>query len=540
MVATSNETAARGSQRRVWGASGGALGKWSWAVEGLATGEDADGRRWTPDEAEVGGQSARPLSYIPDRLPPAASRPSRPPPAGCATDDGGGDGDCSRWVGAGGETPPHWYITLFCQYMLADPPNRIVHLRALAIKDGAFLASARRADGRDTWLEDFSCAPLLSDVLRAAHNLRRLYIRDLEPLLASQPAVADAIAGLTRLRDAHFHIVGKATLELLARTAWRPTRLVFGVWRDGSARVAGDTAAFTAYAPHLRTLQLWQVACLLESLPPGCVCAGVRALGLGGRIPSLGGVAHAFPTVRTLTFAPECSVGDLPAAGAWDALDSVFTSVPVPPLGCAVRRLELRYVLGAPLRRYTAQAVLARTLELIRPSAPTVLACALAPGIATDVLRTIADAAPRLAHLELVLVADALDGDLGAWVTQHVACFAAVRLQSLSLSAPGPATPELAMRIALAAALAVPSLQWVGVALQPRGAAGFSGGATRGCTHHGPREGGNGESDAERFERPHVWFRVRRMQGPLLERLSSARGEHEHTRLRAAGEVVAE
>lgn len=309
-------------------------------------------------------------------------------------------------------------ITLFCQYMLADPPNRIVHLRALAIKDGAFLASARRADGRDTWLEDFSCAPLLSDVLRAAHNLRRLYIRDLEPLLASQPAVADAIAGLTRLRDAHFHIVGKATLELLARTAWRPTRLVFGVWRDGSARVAGDTAAFTAYAPHLRTLQLWQVACLLESLPPGCVCAGVRALGLGGRIPSLGGVAHAFPTVRTLTFAPECSVGDLPAAGAWDALDSVFTSMPVPPLGCAVRRLELRYVLGAPLRRYTAQAVLARTLELIRPSAPTVLACALAPGVDMDVLRTIADAAPRLAHLELVLVADALDGDLGAWVVR--------------------------------------------------------------------------------------------------------------------------
>lgn len=648
MVATSNETAARGSQRRVWGATGGALGKWAWAVEGLATGEDADGRRWTPDEAEVGGQSESPLSYIPDRLPPAASHPSRPPPAGCATDDGGGDGDCSRWVGAGvnvcacpfgtcrtrhrllwlcplpslipppmlqiihrhphtdvlrlkqpsvlrlpamsflnlnndvlaliltfvsppdamrlaltchdayslamprflsdvilGDADPAVIsgpdqITLFCQYMLADPPNRIVHLRALAIKDGAFLASARRADGRDTWLEDFSCAPLLSDVLRAAHNLRRLYIRDLEPLLASQPAVADAIAGLTRLRDAHFHIVGKATLELLARTAWRPTRLVFGVWRDGSARVAGDTAAFTAYAPHLRTLQLWQVACLLESLPPGCVCAGVRALGLGGRIPSLGGVAHAFPTVRTLTFAPECSVGDLPAAGAWDALDSVFTSMPVPPLGCAVRRLELRYVLGAPLRRYTAQAVLARTLELIRPSAPTVLACALAPGVDMDVLRTIADAAPRLAHLELVLVADALDGDLGAWVTQHVACFAAVRLQSLSLSAPGPATPELAMRIALAAALAVPSLQWVGVALQPRGAAGFSGGATRGCTHHGLREGGNGESDAERFERPHVWFRVRRMQGPLLERLSSARGEHEHTRLRAAGEVVAE
>ncbi|EED78217.1 predicted protein [Postia placenta Mad-698-R] len=297
MVATSNETAARGSQRRVWGATGGALGKWAWAAEGLATGEDADGRRWTPDEAEVGGQNTPTLVYVLRlKQPPVLRLPAMsflnlnndvlaliltfvsPPDAmrlaltchdaySLAMPRFLSDvilGDADPAVISGPDQ-----ITLFCQYMLADPPNRIVHLRALAIKDGAFLASARRADGRDTWLEDFSCAPLLSDVLRAAHNLRRLYIRDLEPLLASQPA-------------------------------------------------------------------------------------------------------------------------------------------------------------------------------------------------------------------------------------------------------------------------------WVGVALQPRGAAGFSGGATRGCTHHGPREGGNGESDAERFERPHVWFRVRRMQGPLLERLSSARGEHEHTRLRAAGEVVAE
>ncbi|KAH9918686.1 uncharacterized protein B0H18DRAFT_957844 [Fomitopsis serialis] len=251
-------------------------------------------------------------------------------------------------------------ITLFCRYMLADPHNRIRHLRVLEIKEGAFVSSEGE-DRSGAWVADFSCAAILADMLRKATNLRKITIRDLEPLLQHQPAVAEAMSHLSRLRDLSFYLVGKCTLEMLKNTTCHPYRLEFGMWKDGP-RVAGDTAAFDEYAPSLHTVNLWQVACLLESFGPEYVGEGVRVLGL-------------VPNVRTITFAPECSVEEEAPTANWTSLDHVDTSAPLPFFSCTVRRLDLRYVLGVVQTRLSRAQVVDRTVKLLTQTKPVVLSC---------------------------------------------------------------------------------------------------------------------------------------------------------------------
>ena len=247
--------------------------------------------------------------------------------------------------------------------MLAKHHGRTRHLRSLEIVEGAFVSTGGE-DRRDAWVADFSCAAELAKVLREATNLRRLVIRDLEPLLQHQPAIADAMPNLSRLRDMDFFLIGKCTLEMLKRTTCHPHRLEFGMWKDGS-RVAGDTAAFDDYAPSLHTVNLWQCACLLETFSPHYVGEGVRVLGLGGRVPDLSIISREFPNVRTITFAPECSIEDKPPTAIWTNLDHVITSVPLPFFSCTVRRLDLRYVLGAAQTRLSRTQVIDRTVRLL-------------------------------------------------------------------------------------------------------------------------------------------------------------------------------
>ncbi|KAH9830147.1 uncharacterized protein C8Q71DRAFT_717290 [Rhodofomes roseus] len=263
-------------------------------------------------------------------------------------------------------------ITLFCRYMLEDPQNRIRHLRVLEIVEGAFVSA--EGEGGGAWVADFSCAAILADMLRKATNLRKLAIRDLEPLLQHEPAIADAMSHLTRLQDLSFYLVGKCTLEMLGRTKCHPYRLEFGMWKDGP-RVAGDTKAFDEYASSLHTVNLWQVACLLESFGPDYVGEGVRVLGLGGRVPLLSTICREFPNVRTITFAPECSVKEEAPTANWTSLDHVDTSSPLPFFSCNVRRLDLRYVLGVVQTRLSRMQVIDRTVKLLTQTKPVVLSC---------------------------------------------------------------------------------------------------------------------------------------------------------------------
>ena len=283
--------------------------------------------------------------------------------------------------------------------MLADIPNRVRHLRVLEIVEGAFV-SAGKEDATSAWVADFSCAAILADMLREATNLRKLAIRELEPLLQHQPAITEAMSHLPRLKELSFFLIGKCTLEMLKHTTCHPYRLEFGMWKDGP-RVAGDTAAFDEYAPSLHTVNLWQCACLLESFGPEYVGKGVRVLGLGGRVPLLSTICREFPNVRTITFAPECSVEEEAPKANWTCLDHVDTSSPLPSFACTVRRLDLRYVLGATQTRLNRTQVIDRTVRLLTQTKPVVLSCIIDEDTGHDIVERIVPTLSQVRFLEV-------------------------------------------------------------------------------------------------------------------------------------------
>lgn len=249
-------------------------------------------------------------------------------------------------------------------------------------------------------MADFSCAAILADMLREATNLRKLAIRDLEPLLQHQPAIAEAMSHLPRLKELSFFLIGKCTLEMLKHTTCHPYRLEFGMWKDGP-RVAGDTAAFDEYAPSLHTVNLWQCACLLESFGPEYVGEGVRVLGLGGRVPLLSTICREFPNVRTITFAPECSVEEEAPTANWTSLDHVDTSSALPSFACTVRRLDLRYVLGATQTRLNKTQVIDRTVRLLTQTKPVVLSCKIDEDTGDDIVERIVPTLSQVRFLEV-------------------------------------------------------------------------------------------------------------------------------------------
>ncbi|KZS99951.1 uncharacterized protein LAESUDRAFT_732745 [Laetiporus sulphureus 93-53] len=402
-------------------------------------------------------------------------------------------------------------ITLFCKYMLANIKDRLRHLRALEIKEGAFVSSSEQ-DGRETWVSDFSCAAILADTLRQAVHLRKLNIVELEPLLASQPAVGEALSHLPRLTDVSFHYIGKCTLEMLKHTTCHPKRLEFGMWKDGS-RVAGDTAAFDEYASSLQTLNLWQCACLLESFSESYVSHGVRVLGLGGRVPLLSTISREFPNVRSITFAPECSVEEETPSASWPGLDLVETSIPHPFFSCTVRRLELKYTLGTTLKRFSSNQVIARTVELVRQTKPVVLSCVLEAALGGDYLDKLVNVMPQVRFLEIefnpreLRVHDEVH-DIEFWMNRHIPRLAKLPLVGISLQGSprkrSDNVRETIDKVAYAAAMHIPTLKYVGIGLPVKSY--FSSGTGRSLT----------------------WFRVKmRMEGgePLLEILNSGHGE---------------
>ncbi|CCM06359.1 uncharacterized protein FIBRA_08616 [Fibroporia radiculosa] len=420
-------------------------------------------------------------------------------------------------------------MTLFCKYMLADVRGRLRHLRILDVQEGAFVSISEK-DGLEIWKDDYSCALIFADMLSQAVSLRKLHIRDLESLLQTQPAVADAFTKLEYLRDLSFSYVGKETLAMLKRTICRPFRLEFGLWKDGSARVKGDTESFDHYASSLKQLNLWKCACLLESLSDQYVSPGVRVLGLGGRVPLLSTISREFPNVRTITFAPECSIEEEAPKPVWSSLDYVDTSSPLPYFSCAVRHLELRYVLGAALVRFSRAQVIARTVELLRQTSPVVLSCVIEATLAGDVLDRMVSVIPRLRFLELVTSADeshARDNsdDIMSWMNEHVPRFGKIPLVGLSLYGStslghgGGSTfdANTVLAIARRAAMHVPSLKYIGVGLTSR----------------------NDNFQDTRGDA--VWFRVKmRIDGrePILDMLSNGKGESVECELRALDRVT--
>lgn len=410
-------------------------------------------------------------------------------------------------------------LTAFSTFMLADL-KRVRHLRALELREAAFVAipeDAQDADSDDegsdsqhsSWVSDYSCALLLCDVLRATTKLRRLAIWDFEALLASEPIVAESIVGLTRLESASFWFIGKCTMQTLQRTQSLPRQLEFGLWKDGP-RMPGDTQALYRYAATLESFDLCEVACLLESLGPDFVAPAVRAMGLGGRIPDFGDIAKAFPGLRAITLFTECSVQDTMPTGYWKHLDVVEAWLPLPFFACSVRRLDLKYALGASTARFVRPVVESRTLQLLAQTTPTVFACTLAAGVTDGEIRRLVAAIPKVRFLDLTLGAPEPDTpDVDSPIHAWLAHFSSVPLEGILLRRARTVhdTEHTAAHLARFVSTVLRGVATVGVALVPP---------------HAP-----------------MWFRVNKDKNGF-DPLGAQEGAHEHAALLELGAAVPE
>ncbi|KAI8986831.1 hypothetical protein BD414DRAFT_415739 [Trametes punicea] len=205
-----------------------------------------------------------------------------------------------------------------------------------------------------------------------------------------------------------------------------------GVWTvDSSAAALLSTVI--ARARNLQKLTLWGSDALFEAYPGFGLnsSSSIHTLVLGGDVPPLPVLAHAFPHVRALEFvagggscAPDWAIftasgsSDAAALGAWrENINRIDTGYPILPLACPVRRVDLRN----PLVSDTYMLLCAR--EFLRRTRPVVLSMSVSSELTEEELCAVLDGelvAPGLRFLELV--GDRCNGvkDGSAWVT-HVA-----------------------------------------------------------------------------------------------------------------------
>ncbi|KAI0777538.1 hypothetical protein BD413DRAFT_467910 [Trametes elegans] len=287
----------------------------------------------------------------------------------------------------------------FCDFMLADPRRRVRHLRALRLLEGAF-ARVHDVGGRERLDADFSPATVLARLLLQADNLRIIQIRDAEPLFQSDPAVYEALAKLTSLREVSLYYIGNSTLKALSQLRSTPAVIENGLWKDGP-RPQGDITPFGPFVSSMRHLKLWECGCMLESVIDRHTWPNLHTLEIGGRIAKISELAHAFPSLRRLTFYLEFSVKpETGPAPCWPELDYLGTSAPIPSFPSPVRRLQLQYPIGATPGSPNSSDL--KTLPLMERANPTVLACTISESVSDMMLERMKLSMPSLRYLELV------------------------------------------------------------------------------------------------------------------------------------------
>ncbi|CDO74390.1 hypothetical protein BN946_scf184392.g1 [Trametes cinnabarina] len=186
-----------------------------------------------------------------------------------------------------------------------------------------------------------------------------------------------------------------------------------GIWTvDPTATALLSTVI--ARARNLQKLTLWGSDVLFAAYPDFASDSSpsIHTLVLGGDVPSLPVLAHAFPHVRTLEFIPgggSCApdwaiftanqLTDATSLGAWqENIDHIDTGYPVLPLACPVRRVDLRN----PLVSDTYMLFCAR--EFLRRTRPVVLSASVSADLTEEEMSAVLDGevvAPGLRFLEL-------------------------------------------------------------------------------------------------------------------------------------------
>ena len=326
-------------------------------------------------------------------------------------------------------------IIQFCNYMLAEPA-RAAQLKSLSIGPGGFIRLVQERQ-RDTWQFDPSCAVELAQLLHCTRSLKHLLIDDYESVVKLHPTLGETIEELPNLVDLAFKHVGHASLKTVSCLTGKLRRLEFGLWKGGPL-TSTDAEPFVNLKDTLETVTLSSCACLVENVGQDYVWPRVHTLFLGGRVPRLSTLVHAFPDARSIEFLEGCSVArDEAPTNYWDTLDYVETSLPLPFLACPVRRVKLSYFLGDGNMR-TSQEIFEKTVTFLGRANPVVFSCELSHEMEITKMQSLISTMRRVAFVELTLHQKEFSLDKEAlgfqeWLVSHSHPWLPARLTILSI-----------------------------------------------------------------------------------------------------------
>ncbi|KZT04215.1 uncharacterized protein LAESUDRAFT_761336 [Laetiporus sulphureus 93-53] len=346
----------------------------------------------------------------------------------------------------------------FCSFIFSDGPRRATCIRSLKFSGTSLAMSDRIGVGK--LVSDASLAYKLARVIALATGLRSVrfdntFIPSLGAVFDSSPALADALAGTTSLREVQFYVKDGGCLTLLARMKNRLHSVTVLFHRPKG--VVAQMRALLQPETH--------DAIIRERYGPGITWPAVQDLTVSGTIKSLSTLSHAFPNVRSVDavdLRPEGTAGGnllhtvngspVGTADDWTQLDVVTLDRPISLLH-PVRHLNLTRVYVDNTKGWSA------TATLISCASPVIISLAV---FTTRFLEWIAKFATCCRYMRIY----SENVRLYDWIDRFAPLLSSVPLHAILLIAWGHRLDDRSSLVKQARLIAacIPSLVYINIA----------------------------------------------------------------------------
>ncbi|KZS99953.1 uncharacterized protein LAESUDRAFT_765060 [Laetiporus sulphureus 93-53] len=290
-------------------------------------------------------------------------------------------------------------ISAFCQFVLADPQNRLPCLRELIIESPAFGVARHIEFQRNA---DFSAAAELADVLEGAHRLKVLSIACFEDLVAKEPRVGSAVCALPDLTDLGLHNCGQAAIALLPRLRSSPHKVSITILFDKKLPTLFQRLV---HLRHLESLEISNLDVSDGSQPHGeihelPIVPSVHSFTLKGSTARMSLFVKAMPNLRDLHISDVYTKveedSDHLKDGCWMRLAQLRANVP------DLRCWKFVYPVGWLQLGLTAYHY-DDAVNTVSRCSPIVLSLPVETKVDATFWTRLVTAAPRLRHLEICL-----------------------------------------------------------------------------------------------------------------------------------------
>ncbi|KAL6302995.1 hypothetical protein BKA93DRAFT_364370 [Sparassis latifolia] len=257
----------------------------------------------------------------------------------------------------------------YCNFMLADSPGRILHLRRLSIWD----ASALSQSGAATYS--------LSQVVRCATRLESISVQMPDSFFETYPVLAGALRVPPGVQYLELFSDGCKTYELLSKMASRPREI-------NLSNLSGYNHGLLL-RPFIDSLQVLRISGHSSFYTGSLIWPWVHTLEVGCCV-DLSELSHAFPAVRylDLTVSAEYSWREEDSI-AWENMDRIHVgSFHATLFPCSARHLDLYEWESYP-----------NIVSYVQRCSPIVLSCVVSD--IAECLTQIAQAAPHVQYLIL-------------------------------------------------------------------------------------------------------------------------------------------